>query len=178
MIDKTWTLFLDRDGVINEDHVGGYVLSVEEIRLMPGVGQAMEKLAHIFGVIVVCTNQRSIAKGLLSLEEYHRMNSRVLSLLEPMGGRIDKIYFSPDMADDAPNRKPQPGMALQAKHDFPQIDFAKSIMVGNNVSDMQFARNAGIAKSVFLTTTIHDLSYPHPLIDEHYDSLLSFANDL
>jgi histidinol phosphatase-like enzyme len=65
-------------------------------------------------------------------------------------------------------------MALQAKQDFPQIDFSKSIMVGNKLSDMQFARNAGIP-SVFAATTNPDTPYPHPLIDLRVNSLLEFA---
>ncbi|WP_240377555.1 D-glycero-alpha-D-manno-heptose-1,7-bisphosphate 7-phosphatase [Arachidicoccus soli] len=178
MIDKSWTLFLDRDGVLNEDNVGGYVLSVEELQLFDGVTEAMRKFSGIFGTIVVVTNQRSVGKGLLTLEELHRMNAQILEWINEKGGRIDKFYYAPDLEDDAFNRKPNIGMALQAKKDFPNIDFSKSIMVGNNLSDMQFARNAGIAKSVFLTTTVHDLEFPHALIDKNFETLKKFADSL
>ena len=66
-------------------------------------------------------------------------------------------------------------MALQAKKDFPQIDFSKAIMVGNTLSDMQFARNAGM-HSVFIPSTEPGTAFPHELIDARYDSLLDFAN--
>ena len=66
-------------------------------------------------------------------------------------------------------------MALQAKKDFPQIDFSKAIMVGNTLSDMQFARNAGM-HAVFIPSTKPDVSFPHELIDAGFDSLLDFAN--
>ncbi|ANI89901.1 hypothetical protein A9P82_11760 [Arachidicoccus ginsenosidimutans] len=180
MINKEWTLFLDRDGVLNKDVVNGigYVIGVENMNVLPGVPEAMQKLSLLFGTIVICTNQRSIGKGLLSLEEFHRMNEKMLSVLEPAGGRIDKIYFAPDLEDDAFNRKPKPGMALQAKQDFPHIDFSKSVMVGNNLSDMQFARNAGINETVFVTTTIPDVPYPNPLIDKKFDSLKAYADSL
>jgi histidinol-phosphate phosphatase family protein len=176
IFDKTWSLFLDRDGVLNHDKVGSYVMNLNEFRLMSGVKTAMKKLSEIFGTIVVCTNQRGIGKGLYTIEEMHRMNNFLLQEIGQSGGRIDKIYYATDLNDDAPDRKPNIGMALQAKKDFPSIDFAKSIMVGNNISDMQFARNAGMAKAVFLTTTIDISLVPKALIDAHFDSLKSFAN--
>ena len=77
--------------------------------------------------------------------------------------------------NSSPNRKPNPGMALQAQEDFPQIDFSKSIMVGNKLTDMQFARNAGM-HSVFIASTNPDISFPHNLIDARFNSLLEFAN--
>ena len=68
-------------------------------------------------------------------------------------------------------------MALQAKKDFPQIDFTKSIMVGNRVSDMGFGKNAGM-KTVFVATTNPEVTVPNPLIDLRFDNLISFAKAL
>lgn len=178
IFDKTWSLFLDRDGVLNYDKVGGYVVRLEEFQLMDGVKDAMKKLSEIFGTIVVCTNQRGVSKGLYSIEEMHRMNDFLLREIRQAGGRIDKIYCALDLDDAAANRKPNIGMALQAKQDFPSIDFSKSIMVGNSIGDMQFARNARMAKAVFLTTTI-DISFvPKTLMDVYFDSLKSFVDSL
>jgi histidinol phosphatase-like enzyme len=81
------------------------------------------------------------------------------------------------LADDAPNRKPQCGMAYQAQQQFPDIDLSKSIMVGNRLSDMGFARNAGM-HSVFLATTHPEIEFPHPSIDFRFNSLIEFANAL
>ncbi len=156
----------------------GYVIGVENMNVLPGVAEAMQKLAALFGTIVICTNQRSIGKGLLSVEEFHRMNEKMLGTIVPAGGRIDKIYFAPDLQDEAFDRKPNPGMALQAKRDFAHIDFSKSVMIGNNVSDMQFARNAGIAETVFVTTTIANPPFPNPLIDKKFNSLKEYADSL
>lgn len=177
-ITKDWTLFLDRDGVLNEDKPGSYVMSMDEFHILPGVREAMKKLSDIFGTIIICTNQRGVSKGLYSIEEMHRMNSFLSGEIRKSGGRIDKVYYAIDLNDDAPGRKPNIGMALQAKRDFPNIDFSKSFMVGNNIGDMQFAHNAGIAKAIFLTTTIFDIQFPHPLINAHFDSLKSFSDNI
>lgn len=178
IFNRDWTLFLDRDGVLNEDKPGSYVMSLDEFHILPGVKEAMKKLSGMFGTIVVCTNQRGVSKGLYSIEEMHRMNNFLQQEIKNAGGRIDKVYYAIDLNDDAPNRKPNTGMALLAKHDFPDIDFSRSVMVGNNISDMQFARNADMAKTIFLTTTVFDLQFPHPLIDAHFDSLKSFADNI
>ncbi len=177
-MDKSWTIFLDRDGVLNVDNVKGYVLGVEQLKLMDGVKDAMRKIAAIFGRVIVCTNQRAVGKGLLSIDELHRMNHQISKWITETGGRIDKFYYATDLDEHAWNRKPNPGMALKAQQDFSEIDFSKSIMVGNNLSDMQFARNAGIKHTIFLSTTVHDLTYPHPLIDARFDNLKAFADSL
>ncbi len=99
----------------------------------------------------------------------------MLADIEAAGGRIDKIYVASGATDDDPLRKPHPGMALLAKNDFPAINFSKSIMVGHNLSDMEFARNAGIRYSVFLKTTHPDFELPNPAIDMAFSSLEDFA---
>ena len=65
-------------------------------------------------------------------------------------------------------------MAFKAKRDFPQIEFSKSIMVGNKLTDMEFGRNAGTA-TVFVTTTHPETEFPNPLIDARFESLATFA---
>ena len=92
--------------------------------------------------------------------------------LKHHGGRIDNIYYCTDIDDDSPNRKPQPGMGLQAQKDFPQIDFRKSIMVGNKLTDMQFGRMLG-SKTVFIATSDPETPFPHPLIDARFNNCLS-----
>ncbi|OIQ96024.1 D-glycero-alpha-D-manno-heptose-1,7-bisphosphate 7-phosphatase [mine drainage metagenome] len=176
-INKSWTLFLDRDGVINYEKKDEYVLHWDEFIFMPGVKDALKILNGLFGVIVIVTNQKCIGKKLLTTEGLQLIHQNMLDEIKTAGGRVDNIYFCPDLEDDSPNRKPNHGMALQAKHDFPQIDFSKSMMVGNKLSDMQFARNAGIA-SVFAATTNPDTAFPHPLIDLRVNDLLDFATAL
>jgi D-glycero-D-manno-heptose 1,7-bisphosphate phosphatase len=173
-IDSSWTLFLDRDGVINVEKKGTYVLKVDGFVFNDGVQAAMQKLSEIFGLIFIATNQRGISRGSMTLEDLHDIHAYMVEELHRFSGRIDKIYFCGDLHDESPNRKPNPGMALQAKKDFQQIDFSKSIMVGNTLSDMQFARNAGMF-SVFIASTEPEIVLPHEWIDARFNSLLEFA---
>jgi len=176
-IDKSWTLFLDRDGVINVEKKGTYVLKVNGFVFYDGVQTAMQKLSEIFGLIFIATNQRGVSRGSMTLEDLHDIHAYMTEELHKSSGRIDKIYFCADLHDESPNRKPNPGMALQAKKDFPQIDFSKSIMVGNTLSDMQFARNAGM-HAIFIASTEPEISFPHALIDARFNSLAEFVNAL
>ncbi len=176
-INKSWTLFLDRDGVINYEKKNEYVLHWDEFVFMPGVKDALKILNEFFDVIVIVTNQKCIGRGLLTVDGLNNIHQQMLNEIYAANGRVDKIYFCPDLEDDSLNRKPNHGMALQAKNDFPQIDFSKSLMVGNKLSDMQFARNAGIA-SVFAATTNPNTEFPHPLIDLRVNDLLDFATAL
>ena len=179
-IDPSWTLFLDRDGVINEDHVGGYTLSIDEFRLYKGVIDAMAQFAVQFGKIVICTNQRCIGRGLLTEQGLADIHAYLLELIRPAGGRIDHFYFAREISDTDPLRKPNPGMALAALRDYPEIDLRKSVMVGNNPSDMEFAVNAQIAYKVFLNTTIEGAPVKDglPISDFNYPSLKAFADSI
>lgn len=174
-IDNSWTLFLDRDGVINHDKENDYILNWEEFGFYEGVLEAISLLSKKFGIIVVATNQKGVGKGLMSLDDLTRIHANMLLRIKESGGRIDKVYFCSDLADDSPDRKPNPGMAYQAKIDFNEIDFSKSIMVGNRVTDMAFGRNAGI-HTVFLATTHPETAFPDPDIDLRFNNLLEFAH--
>jgi histidinol-phosphate phosphatase family protein len=177
VIDKNWTLFLDRDGVINVEKKEEYILNWDEFQLLPGVLEALHMLNAAFGKIVIVTNQKGIGKGLLTVAGLNTIHKNMLYIIEENGGRINKIYFCPDLADDTPNRKPQPGMAFQAKNDFPDINFSKSIMIGNKLSDMAFAKNACMY-SIFVATTNPETPFPHPLIDARFNDLIDAAKAL
>ncbi len=176
-IDNSWTLFLDRDGVINVEKQNDYVLNWDDFIFMPNVKEALQILNAVFGTIVIVTNQKCIGKGLLTANELQIIHQNMVHEITIAGGRIDAIYFCPDLYDDSPNRKPNAGMALQAKKDFPAINFATTIIVGNKLSDMQFGRNANI-HTVFAATTNPETNFPHPLIDFRVHSLIDFAQHL
>ncbi len=173
-IDKTWTLFLDRDGVINGERKDEYVLRLEDFIFLDGTLQALKILNEVFGITVIVTNQRGVSRGLMTLDDLHRIHQHMMQQIQTAGGRIDKIYYCTDSDDDSPNRKPQPGMAFQAKQDYPHIDFHKSFMVGNKLTDMQFGRAIG-SKTIFTATTNPEIPFPHPLIDAKFNNLLCFA---
>ncbi len=141
-IDSSYTLFLDRDGVINKKINGGYVLSLDDLEFLPGVLDVMPKLSKLFPRIVVVTNQQCIGKGLLSVDDLNEIHLHMMNIIELNGGRIDAIYYAPDLkSSNNLLRKPNNGMALLAKNDFPEIDFTKSIIVGDNLTDMEFGKS-------------------------------------
>ena len=174
-IDKTWTLFLDRDGVINHEEHPKYVSTWEEFKFYDGAKVAIQICTQKFNRIIVVTNQRGIAKGVTKLEDMQLIHKNMLEEVEKVGGKIDAVYYCPEM--ESPNRKPNPGMGLQAAKDFPDIDLSKSIMVGNTISDMGFGRNIG-ARTVFVTTNRPDVDTNDERIDAVYPSLIAFALDL
>jgi histidinol-phosphate phosphatase family protein len=176
-INPNWTLFLDRDGVINVEKKEDYIRNWEEFQFYDESLLALPILAQKFNRIVITTNQKGIGKGLMTHEDLSHIHSAMLNAIQEAGGRIDHIYYCADLDNDSSNRKPQPGMAFQAKAQFPQIQFNESIMVGNRTSDMHFGRNAGM-HTVFLATTHPETPFPHESIDYRFDNLLAFANAL
>lgn len=150
--DNNWTIFLDRDGVINERIPDSYVKNREELRFLPGAIDAIKKLSGHFQRIIIVTNQQGIGKGILTQEQADEVNTFMVSEIEKHGGRIDKIYVCPDLAKTDPNcRKPDTRMAMLAQQDFPEIDFHRSIMIGDSISDMLFGMNLGM-KTILITT--------------------------
>lgn len=169
-IDPSWTLFLDRDGVINKKLEDDYVKHWIEFEFIEGTMDALKFLHKQFGHIVVVTNQQGIGKRLYRTEDLELIHKNMLYEIGFYGGRIDKVYFSPYLAaENHPSRKPGIGMALQAKTDFPAIDFHKSVMVGDSLSDMEFGRAAGM-KTIFISEKA--------LEDSRIDLCFSSLNDL
>lgn len=171
-IDKSWTLFLDRDGVLNREKKGGYIENPRELELLDGVKGALEKLSKKFGRMVVVTNQRGIGKGIMTEQDLEEVHARLQQEISP--ARIDAFYHCSSVDGKHPCRKPNPGMSVEVLREFPDTDLSRAIMVGNNLSDMQFARSAGMY-AVFVRTTHPDQEYPHPDIDMAFDTLADFA---
>ncbi len=176
-IDKSWTLFLDRDGVINHEKHKEYINTWDDFVFYEGARQAISIFSTVFKFIIIITNQRGIAKGHTKPGDLQIIHQNMQAEVEKAGGKIDAIYFCPDMDETSPNRKPNPGMGVQALKDFPEIDFSKTIMVGNTLSDMQFGKNIG-AKTIFLPTTRPEVDTNDERIDAVYPSLIAFALDL
>lgn len=170
MAGHEWTLFLDRDGVINERIPGDYVRDIQGFRWLPGVLQAMPLLAEVFGRIIIVTNQQGVGLGLMTSEQLETIHQYMLREVEKVGGRIDAVLSCTMLHKQLDNcRKPGTGMALQAKQLFPEIDFDKSIMVGDTESDILFGKNVGM-----LTVMVGD-EFSRVAPDFRMDSLENFA---
>jgi HAD superfamily hydrolase (TIGR01662 family) len=176
-IDKSWTLFFDRDGVINEDKVGSYIFNPDEFVFMKGAPDFFKDLTEKFGHIIVVTNQRGIGRKLMTEDDLTAIHQKMTSAINAAGGKIDGIYYATSLNNDDPFRKPNPGMAFKAKTDFPDIDLARSIMVGNKSSDMSFGKNAGMY-TVFIASTNPEVPFPHPDIDLRFGLLADFVKAL
>ena len=176
-IDNTWTLFLDRDGVINHEKHKDYIHTWSEFQFYDGVKEAIAIFTKKFRYIIVVTNQRGIGKGVTKIEDVELIHKNMSAEIKNVGGKIDAVYFCPDVDEASPDRKPNPGMGLKAVKNFPDIDLSKSIMIGNTISDMQFGRNLGV-KTIFLPTTRPEVDLHDSRIDAVCQSLFDFANDL
>lgn len=174
-IDATWSLFLDRDGVINKKLHNAYVRFPTEFEFLPGVLDALKALAKIFPRIFIVTNQQGISKGLMSEDDLNIVHQHMVSEVSQAGGRIDKIYFAHNLAkENHPNRKPGIGMALQSQKDFDGVVFKRSMMVGDSDTDILFGKRAGM-KTVRITA---GKRLKKPLADFEFDDLIGFSNSL
>jgi D-glycero-D-manno-heptose 1,7-bisphosphate phosphatase len=136
-------VFLDRDGTIIED--GGYLGDPGKVRLLPGAAGAIRQLnQHDFRVLVV-TNQSGIARGLLSLEDYHATEQRLNELLARGKALVDADYFCPHLPEvSGPCECRKPGTLLyrQAAERF-GVDLQESWWVGDRIRDLLPARALG-----------------------------------
>ncbi|MFK7809158.1 MAG: D-glycero-alpha-D-manno-heptose-1,7-bisphosphate 7-phosphatase [Saprospiraceae bacterium] len=176
---KYRTLFLDRDGVINRRLPAAYVTSVNEFQIFEGALEAIAQFTNQFDYVFIVTNQAGIGKGLMTTENLEEVHAHLLTKVENAGGQIDAIYHCPKRKEEnADCRKPNSGMALQAQHDFPDIDFETSIMVGDSWSDMEFGKRLGM-----LTVLIAGKEEEKELmesyeVNERFLSLIEFAEKI
>lgn len=176
-IDKTWSLFLDRDGVINVEKYNDYIHNWSQFKFYDGVLEAMKIFEQLFGKILVVTNQRGVEKGVHKLEDLENIHRNMQQQFLENAGRVDQVYYATSLDDAHPDRKPNPGMGWKARQDYPEIDFDKSIMVGNTLSDMHFGRNVGVACNVLIFTR-EEVNTHDEAIDFVYADLVSFAREL
>jgi D-glycero-D-manno-heptose 1,7-bisphosphate phosphatase len=148
-------LFLDRDGVLNEDR--GFVCRWEDFRWIDGAREAVAAFNRAGWLVIVVTNQSGVGRGYYTEAEMHALHARMVEDLAKAGGRIDAFYWAPQHPEavvdgyrhpDPPDRKPNPGMIVRALADFP-VDKGRSILVGDKPSDMEAAARAGIRGVLF-----------------------------
>jgi D-glycero-D-manno-heptose 1,7-bisphosphate phosphatase len=148
--DRRPALFLDRDGVLNEDV--GYPHRVEDLRWTPGAQSAV-RLANDAGWwVFVVTNQSGVARAYFDMAAVDRFHDAMSADLARAGARVDRFYvcpFHPDAVEarwrhaNHPDRKPNPGLLLRAMAEQP-VDGSRSLMIGDKRSDLAAARQAGV----------------------------------
>jgi len=176
MMTDAWTLFLDRDGIVNNQLEGGYIYKIDDFSFRDYFIEGLKILRPFFGRVVIVTNQQCIGKGICTSSDVDNIHSHIKKLLLENGIAIDQIYYCPHLASDNCNcRKPNTGMAEMAKHDFPEIDFEKSIMVGDSLSDLFFGKRCGM-KTAYIKS-IFPLSNKEILetADYYCENMLEFA---
>ena len=137
-------VFLDRDGVINrKPPEGEYVTRWGELELLPGVAEAIAALVRAGFLVIVVSNQRCVAKGLLTVRELDSIHKCMRQKLATAGAVITEVYYCPhDTQPQCDCRKPAPGMLLTAARDH-DVDLAGSWMVGDSDTDVEAGKKAG-----------------------------------
>ena len=112
----------------------------------------------------------------MTKEDLGSLHQQMLFEVVKTGGSIDKVYYCPELkVSNPPCRKPNSGMALQAKEDFPAINFEESVIVGDSISDMEFGMRLGM-KTVYIETKKEELLQSKTLdLDYRFESLQAFA---
>ena len=136
--------FLDRDGVINRKPTGdGYVTRWEDMRFLPGITRSIVLLNQAGFRVIVVTNQRCIAKGLVTSETLDFIHQQMCDWLGAEGAKVDGVYYCPhEKQPPCSCRKPAPGMLLTAAREH-QLDLTASWMIGDSEIDVEAGRNAG-----------------------------------
>jgi D-glycero-D-manno-heptose 1,7-bisphosphate phosphatase len=149
-------VFVDRDGTVNEEI--DYLCEPDQVRLIPGAAEAIDRLRKSGWLVVVITNQSAIARGLLSEDTLATIHQRLGILLAELGTRVDGIYYCPHHPTegstpyklDCECRKPKPGMILRAAREL-NIDIVRSIVIGDRLQDLETAARVG-ARRILVKT--------------------------
>ncbi len=177
-------IILDRDGVINEDS-DDYVKSVDEWIPLPGSLEAIALLNQAGYQIAIATNQSGLSRGYFTINDLHAMHSKMESLLKPLGGRIDSIFFCPHQdAHQCDCRKPAPGLMKEIALRYKKTDSIKPLtgtpIVGDSLRDLQAGVALGASPHLVLTgkgeKTLAKGSLPDGT--QIHADLLAFANAL
>lgn len=144
-------LFLDRDGVINEDT--GYPSRPEHIRILEEIVEPIRRANAAGWPVVVVTNQSGVAQGLFGWDDFAEVTAHIDAEMASRGARLDLVlgcgYYGngrpPLNVASHPMRKPNSGMFLEAGR-LTGLDFKRSLMVGDRDTDFQAAIGAGLSQ--------------------------------
>ncbi len=146
-----YTVFLDRDGVINVDSQD-YIKHESEFHFIDKSPEAVAMLTKAGFDVILITNQSAIERQLTTIQELEKIFSKMENGIEKAGGKIKDIFYCPHLPDAGCNcRKPNPGLILQAAEKY-NIDLEYACMVGDSAKDIECARNAGCSLAVLVQT--------------------------
>jgi D-glycero-D-manno-heptose 1,7-bisphosphate phosphatase len=143
-------VFLDRDGVINENRTD-HVKSWSEFQFVPGALDAIARFTHAGVRVFVITNQAIINRGLVSPDSVDFLNRRMVQEIEKHGGRVEAVAYCPHRPDEECFcRKPQPGLisSLALHHG---VDLGQAVTIGDALSDIEAGLAAGCRAILVLT---------------------------
>lgn len=147
---KTGAIFLDRDGVINQNR-NDHVKSWEEFEFIPGALESIRTLTETGLPIFIVTNQAIVNRGAITPEQLESIHNRMIAEIERAGGKIARVYYCPhDNHEKCSCRKPEPGMLKRAEEEF-GIDLSQSFLVGDAETDVQAGLAVG-ARSILVIT--------------------------
>lgn len=136
-------VYLDRDGIINRKLEKDYVKNWDEFHFLPDTIKAIKTINEKGYLVIVVTNQRGIAKGLMTEKDLQEIHRRMCEELQKHGAYIDDIFYCPhDIKDNCNCRKPKPGMLIEAQKKW-NIDFAQSYIIGDSESDIEAGKRVG-----------------------------------
>lgn len=150
-VNKTKTVFIDRDGVINFDSPD-YIKNEDEFVFIPGSAEAFGILKDNGYEAIIITNQSVIGRRIVSPEGLESIFAKMRRGIQGAGGNILDIFFCPHTPEDnCVCRKPEPGLLNMAKEKY-SVDMASSFMIGDTAKDMLAAESAGVGKRILVRT--------------------------
>ena len=139
----TRVVFLDRDGVINQNR-DDYVKDISEFIFLPNSIEAIKKLNQIGFLIVIITNQSVVNRGIISRKQLEKIHEYMIKKIESQEGKIAKIYYCPHRPDENCNcRKPKTELIMHAIQKY-NVDISHSWFIGDSEKDIQAAKTVGL----------------------------------
>ena len=149
-------LFIDRDGVLNDDN--GYTFKIEDLRILDGVIEGLKIIQELDYKIIIVTNQSGIARGFFTIQDFHHFMKTLLKTLKENGVFISDYFFCPHHIEgvipkytkECDCRKPKPGMIMQAMQKY-NFDLSRSVLVGDKETDILAGVEASISSNILIT---------------------------
>ncbi len=164
---KSKAIFLDRDGVINIDK--SYLYKKEDFVFCDRIFKLLKYVQHLGYRLFVVTNQSGIARGYYSEDDFNKLTLWMLDEFEKRDIKIEKVYHCPHLPkDNCECRKPKPKMLKDAISEF-DIDPAASWMIGDKLSDMEAAKNAGVKNTILVSTQNKKTHLAKYIVQSLYD---------